>query len=154
LLRWRKYFTDLKKTLKHHHALLWLRRALGAVRRDLAEVRYGVLVVALFGATFVVAARAVVLFGFAFDFFVVETFLEEACIFGAAVAGFAFRRCDSVVRFLTVPIAAPESAPITVPTTGTPIQRPRLSTQRASHRAFFCLSGVFVLSFVMLLPKV
>ena len=83
-------------------------------------MRFGFLVVALFGATFVVAARAVVLFGFAFDFFVVETFLEEACIFGAAVAGFAFRRCDSVVRFLTVPIAAPESAPITVPTTGTP----------------------------------
>jgi hypothetical protein len=85
-------------------------------------VRFGFLVVALFGAVFVVAARAAVLFGFAFldDFFVVETFFAEAFFFGAADAGFTFRRCDLVVRFLAAPIAAPESAPITVPTTGTP----------------------------------
>ena len=93
-----------------------------AVRRDLAEVRFGFLVVALLGAVFVVAARAVVLFGFAFldDFFVVETFFVEAFFFGDTDAGFAFRRCDFVVRFLAALIAAPESAPITVPTTGTP----------------------------------
>ena len=113
---------DAADTSLSHDLRFWLRPALVAVRRDLAEVRFGLLVVALLGAVFVVAARAVVLFGFVFldDFFVVETFFVEAFFFGAADAGFAFRRGDFVVRFLAAPIAAPESAPITVPTTGTP----------------------------------
>jgi hypothetical protein len=83
-------------------------------------VRFGFLVAALLGAVLGVAAR-VVLFGFAFldDFFVADTFFVEVFFFGAAVAGFAFRRCD-LGRFRAAPIAAPESAPITVPTTGTP----------------------------------
>jgi hypothetical protein len=41
-------------------------------------------------------------------------FAFELFFFGDADAAFAFR----VVRFLAAPIAAPERAPITVPTTG------------------------------------
>jgi hypothetical protein len=85
-------------------------------------VRFGILVVTLFGAVLVVAARAVVFFDFAFldDFFVVGAFFVEPFFFGAATARFAFRLWGSLVRFLAAPIAAPERAPITVPTTGTP----------------------------------
>jgi hypothetical protein len=100
------------------------------------------LVVALFGAVLVVAARAVVLFDFAFldDFFVVGAFLLEAFFFGAATAPFAFRLWDFLVRFLAAPIAAPESAPITVPTTGTRSAVPATAPATAPPMCFLpCL---------------
>ena len=102
-----------------HDLRFWLRAAFGAVRRALAEVRFGFLVVFLLAAVFVLAARAVAVFGFVFGFVLDRFFVVEAFFFGVADAGFAFR-CGPVVRFLAAPIAAPESAPITVPTTGAP----------------------------------
>jgi hypothetical protein len=96
---------------------------------DLAEVRFGILVVALFGAVLVVAARAVVLFDFAFlddffvvgaFFFVVGAFFVEAFFLARRLPASPSRLWGFLVRFLAAPIAAPERAPITVPTTGTP----------------------------------
>jgi hypothetical protein len=125
-------------------------------------VRFGFLVVALFGAVLflVVAARAVVLFDFAFlDDFFVGAFFVEAFFFGAAAARLAFRLWGFLVRFLAAPIAAPERAPITVPMTGTPRAVPATArgcaTERASHRAFFCVSGVVFLFLIVhvLLPE-
>ena len=88
--------------------------ALAAVWRDLAEARVGFLVVLL--GVFLVAARAVVVFGFVFR---VRFFVGEIFFFVVPDAGLALC-CGFVARFLAAPIAAPESAPITVPTTGTP----------------------------------
>jgi hypothetical protein len=115
-------------------------------------VRFGFLVVARFDAVFLVAPRAVILLGFAFlddDFFVLETFFVEVFFFGAAAARFAFRLRGFLVRFLAAPIAAPEGANHGSDDRNTqrsPGHRARDgATERASHRTFFCVSGVFFL---------
>ena len=89
--------------------------------RRVAEVRRA-LRVGFAVAVFLEALRALAVFALGFVdcfFFVVELFF-----FGDAA--FAFR----VVRLLAAPIAGPERAPITVPTTGTPSEDASLFAER------------------------